>query len=74
MSALRLETILISDIINGIGLTIIANIREWAAYNDCLVISADILQLAFLFMQFAVAGLNTGAGLRMETEGPEVGK
>lgn len=62
MSALRLEAILIGYIVNSVGLTIIADIRERTTYNDRLMIGSDVLQFAFLFVQFTIASLNTGTG------------
>lgn len=50
MSALRLEAIFIGYVGNGVGLTIIADIREGTTYNDRLMISADILQFALLLV------------------------
>lgn len=58
MGALRLETVLIGQVVDGVGLAIVADIGVGAAHHQGLVVSAHVLQLALLLVRLAVARLH----------------
>lgn len=57
MSADRLETVLISNIVDGVGHTIVTDIAERSGDGDALIIGTDILQLAGFLRLNVVVGL-----------------
>ena len=59
MSTLRLETVLIGDIVDGVGLTIISNKGEATLDGDGFIFSSDIFQFTFFLMLGTITGLGT---------------
>ena len=56
MSTLGLETVLIGNIVDGVGLTIITNILELASDGDGFIFAANVLQLTGFLVAGAIAG------------------
>lgn len=59
MSALGLESILVSNVDYGVDLAIRAGVGVLSADGDSLVFSARVVQLTLLFLLDSVACLNT---------------
>lgn len=58
MTALRLEAVLVRDVIHQVRLPIGTHVRVGSAYSDRFVISVGIAELRILIQLDAVAGLN----------------
>lgn len=58
MGTLGLEAVLIGQVLNAVGLTIVTDIGIGSADNNSFVIGAHVLQLAFLLMRLSVARLH----------------
>lgn len=59
MGTLRLESVLVSDVVDGVHLTIITGERVRATDDQGLNIIAQLLQLRLLLALVAIAGLET---------------
>lgn len=58
MSALGLETVLVSDVGNGVDLAVGAGVGVLSTDGDGLVVSARVVQLTLLLLPDSVACLN----------------
>lgn len=59
MGALWLETVLVSDVLDGVENTIWAGVLVWAMDDISLSLAANVLQFAFLIGRDTVAGFVT---------------
>lgn len=56
MGTLGLETVLISDVVDGVNLAIITGVRVWTLNGDSFLFGAQVLDFAGFFWSDAVAG------------------
>lgn len=68
MSSLGLESVLVGDVVDGVGLAVIGNEGVGSTDDNGLLLGADVLQLALLLVLLAIAGLQTGARRISEME------
>lgn len=69
MVSLGLETVLVSDVGDGVGLAIIGNVVVRSTDNDGGALGAESLQLSLLNLGHSIAGLKTvGGGEKMRSE------
>lgn len=66
MIALGLETILIGNVVQCVGLSIGCHPADGATHAECLLLSAGVLQLCLLLACNAIAGLVTKEGKDLE--------
>jgi len=59
MGTLGLESVLVGDVVDGVGDTIIGHEGVGAADHDGLLLGAHVLQLTLLLVLLAIAGLQT---------------
>jgi len=57
MGTLGLESVLVSDVVDRVGLAIIGHEGVGSADHDGLLFGADVLELTLLLVLLAVAGL-----------------
>lgn len=58
MSALGLVAVLIGHIVDGVGLSIVAQVGVEAAHSERILIGSQMLKLTLFLVRFAVARLH----------------